>query len=871
MRNSNLKRTLSAILVMALLCLSLPVLARTYDDAYQKEIDAVTGLGIMDGENSRQFFPEDQLDRAEMVRMIMKLRNSHTGDRRQRFSDVRLDYYAFAEIDEAVNLGYITVGEDRLFHPEDPASAEEALRMMLYLLNYKTYLQKGKMDVFSLAGQVGLTDGVRFSGTGITKAELAKVIYNSFSCNMLEMRGISGVNMVIEEGEKTGLYYLGLQMIKGTVMANDCSSVYYTGTPEANGKIRIDDTVYYEGASYAGDLLGYSVEAFCTDTDSEPETVVYAVPGSKNKILTIECENVDSVEALRLRYGNGKSVSLKKDMCLIYNGTAVEFNEELFKSLYGTITFINTDGKSSGYNVAKIDSYESFSVSAVSSVDEKINFKNGMIGGKQFLETEDTPDRVLNIFEDGERTDLSAITADSVISVFYSKGNKEIITIYVSKKRFTAVMTGKGGTNDRGEETVRFDDESYTIGKNMVGAEKLIMGESFTLSVDYKGYLIEAVAGGSVKNYAALLRVAMDESGDICYLKLLNQDGKIATYQTKEDKVRYVEGTTKLKIAPSALYQNLQGMEYSLILVDFDADQKVKSVTVPVAYDKKNPLSNEGIFTLYKKVEASTMASYGMIAGVGCGNAINFVIPPAVDGVVDVDSSKVIKGTYFGAGSSYSGFQLYDVGIEALAGATVIRDKAGSGLSGYDIGIFVVSKKSETINADDQPVTQLVGWQNGVETKLTISNDPRDLKHAFAYDIQKAEAGDIFLYATNTDGEISAYSYLYADAQDKNSFRQLSSIGNGFSTTRECSTYHAHVQYIGNGYCTIYYGEETVPATTGATNSILVYRVNRSTKKVTKGEWGDIKAKNFYTGQDGSEVVVRTNRNGVVEVVVYED
>ena len=47
--------------------------------------------------------------------------------------------------------------------------------------------------------------------------------------------------------------------------------------------------------------------------------------------------------------------------------------------------------------------------------------------------------------------------------------------------------------------------------------------------------------------------------------------------------------------------------------------------------------------------------------------------------------------------------------------------------------------------------------------------------------------------------------------------------------------------------------------------------MNRSTKKVTKGEWGDIKAKNFYTGQDGSEVVVRTNRNGVVEVVVYED
>ena len=52
---------------------------------------------------------------------------------------------------------------------------------------------------------------------------------------------------------------------------------------------------------------------------------------------------------------------------------------------------------------------------------------------------------------------------------------------------------------------------------------------------------------------------------------------------------------------------------------------------------------------------------------------------------------------------------------------------------------------------------------------------------------------------------------------------------------------------------------------------MLVYKVNRGNRTVEIGEYGDIIGKNFYTGEAGSEIVMRSNRNGVVEVIIYEN
>ena len=56
------------------------------------------------------------------------------------------------------------------------------------------------------------------------------------------------------------------------------------------------------------------------------------------------------------------------------------------------------------------------------------------------------------------------------------------------------------------------------------------------------------------------------------------------------------------------------------------------------------------------------------------------------------------------------------------------------------------------------------------------------------------------------------------------------------------------------------------------TNTVSsVYYVNRETKKISMGDMSKITANNYYNGAVGSEVVTRSNRGGVQEVVVYEN
>ena len=872
MRMKYNKMAAALLLALSVFAAQFNVLAARWEDVedYSKAIDLVTGLGLMEGENSKQFFPDDLVDNAELVRIIMTLRNSSIGDRQKRFTDVPKDYYAFAEIDEAVALGWITVGEDRMFYPEEKASAEEALRLMLYLLNYKPYLDAGGGDIMATAQAAGLLDGVTLSGEGITKGELAKILYNSFFCNLMEMTGVPGINVGFRpSADKTALYYRGWQLVKGRVMANDVTSLYYSGDAASEGYMVIDDTTYLEGDSYAGELLGYSVEAVCTDSSESEETVIYAVAARDTDTLTVNCEDIESVEGMTFRYGDNKRVTLRQDMCFIYNGVAVEFDSALLDQRYGEITFISS-GASGGYDIVRINAFESYSVSSVSVADERIYLKNGMLNGRAYINVGEDAGRTVTYFVDGERVSLDAVSAGHIISVYYAEGSKEVIQIHISDESVTGTMDGSGVSEGRGDATVSIGGAEYIIGKNAVGTEMLKLGEEYTVKLDYFGYLIEVTASTGTKNYAAVLRVSPDDLGEACILKLLTADGSVETYTTRADKCKLISGTDSRRMTGTELYEYMQNYRFTLILYELDDENLIRSITVPVAADKNNPLNNEGIFTLHSELQSSTKASYGSIGGIGTENAVTFIIPPGDN--IDYDECSVRKGGYFAAGSNYTNATFYDVGVSAQAGAVLVRDLAGSAIDDLSVGIMVVEETGMALNADDEPVTSITGYQNGQRLSLNVSSSNlTDNEFAGAYDIHNVSFGDILIFQTNSAGEISSYSVLYVDSRDRDSFKQICSLGNGYSTTRECSLYHAYPRYVSDTFLTAEFGSETVPAGVASPASVYVYRVDRGSRKITMGEYGDIMGNNYYTGQKGSEIVMRSSRNSVVEVVIYED
>ncbi|MBP3362168.1 MAG: hypothetical protein J6N52_15060 [Clostridia bacterium] len=861
-----IKKLISVLLCAASVALNVPAYARTFTDLnlYTHEINIVTELGIMDGENSLEFFPGDELDRAELVKSVMGLFGTDKGDGKQRFVDVPKDYYAFDAIDSAVCSGLIEADDSRRFMPEEKATAELACRIMLLGMNYRIYYNMSGKTAAAYAAEIGLLDGLSFGGETITRGELAKLIYNSFYCNIPKMSGSTGSNAVFETDEdKTALSFMGMRVASGTVTANDKSSLYYSGKPAGPGNAVIDDVEFFAGDSGVGNYLGYHVEAICTDT-GDTDTVVCAVPSRKNKTLKVDAEDITEVTDSAFRYGAGKNVRLRTDICMVYNGIAVRYDYRLLDIKLGSVTFLSNSGSGS-YGIVFINEFESFVAASVSAADSKIYLKSGGFNGKNYIDL--SPDKNIRakLFEDGSPADLSAVKPGSVISVFYASGADDTYTVYISKKK----LQGRYTAFSPEDETVTVGGAEYKISENAVGYSTAEIGSTYEISLDFMGYIAEFSAVEAKDNYAVLLRAVTDtENEDICIIKYLASDGKIYFGNAGPKKITLIKGDEHSSISPSLLEKKLKAYLFSVVIIDTDSAGAVTDITLPDAYNSGDIMSNEGRFTLYKDVTSSVQASYGIIDGVGYGSSITFIVPP--DEEYSDEECQVKTGGYFSAGSRYSGFKLYDVGLDGQAKAILVRSKGGSSISDYSSGLMIVEKRYFGINADDETVTVLSGYKDGQKMSVPVTNGSlTDQKHSFEYDIKNADIGDVFLFQTNSAGEISSYAFAYSDSLCKDIFKQFTSWGNGQGTTRECSVYHGYVRFVSEKYLTLQCGSDIVATDVSA--SALVFRVNRSDKIVSPGEWGDIIASNYNTGLTGSEVVVRTNRNGVQEVIIYED
>ncbi len=873
------KRAFTALLLSAAtLCGCISAYAGGFDDTgdkYTREIDMVTGAGFMEGENSKFFYPDDYVDNAELVQIIMNLRNSDVGDRKRRFTDVSESYYAFNEIDEAVALGYIKVGADRRFYPEEKATTERAVKLILYLLNYKEFIAATNADIYSLARTVGLLDSVTVADTYITKGTLAKLLYNSFKCGQLEYTGGKGDSDIYGTSEdKTALSWRGLKLVEGIVTANEGSSMYSTGYPAARGRVVIDGDEYIEGGSGCGRLLGYSVEAICVDDNDDGE-VIYATAGRKNKTLTVDGRDIESVENMVFTYDQRKKVRLKADMCLIYNGTAVEFDEKLLDCGDGSITFLN-NGDSSNYNVVLINAYESYVVSGVNENDAKIYLKNGQFNNDSCIDIGDDGNTIVHFYKDSEEIDISEIKDGNVISVFYSSGALRIFNVQVSDKVINGELTGSDYDTKRKHETVIIDGKEYIIGKNAAGKEKIELGKSFAASMDFKGNILNfEYISGITKGYAALLRVSMDTEKEELRLKLLNSEGKIKTYIASDTKIPLVKGDTREKVELYDLQYRLDALQLpALLVVETDEEEHIRRITLPAAYNSSDMIKNESMFTYWGEYTANTLASYGYLGDIGTDSAKIFIIPNSDEnGKIDDEDCAVSNGGYFNAGTSYRNIKFYDVGIAAQAGAVLVRATKGSELDNYEGGVMLVKKVSATLNYDDEVTKKITGLMNGSETEINIS--PQKVYNVTpggsSFDIKNIGPGDVLMYNSNSAGELSVYAMIYTDSADSNSLRQLTNWGNGMGYTRECSAWHGYVRYKSDKALTIEYDGKTVPAQVTNKNNVFVYKVNRSYRTVETASYGDIAATNYYTGKRGSEVVMRSNRNGVVEVIIYED
>lgn len=641
------------LLVICIACsaVTIPVLAENFTDAgtYDAAIRAVTALGIMEGENDTQFFPDDALERSELIRAMVRLWNQpDVTDGKRHFTDVTASHYAAKEIDQAVHMGLISVPKTKKLKPKETVTIEEAAEMLLKVMNYGTYLEGSQASVLTVANRAGLLDGVETTGT-MTEGKLAQMIYNSFYIGMLEQVTFGGDGNRWEVGTNTTLYYHGLQVQKGLVYATERSPLFYTGTAVSAGQILIGNTLYQAGETNAVDYLGYEVEFYCTVEGTGMETIRYIYPTASNTTLQIDAENLAGADNNRIRYytnsGREASVAIGTDICIIYNGVAVAFDSALLDALTcGSLLLIDN-----GYNLAAgrydvivVSTYESFVVQNVRDA-EKIYFRKGTLGKKDYLDVSEDADKTVSYFLNGKETDLSAVTSGSVIRVEQGSYNgTTAIKVYISNKKTEVTVTSLRQVD--GKNTLFAGAEGYVIDTNCVNSEKIEAGKTLMAYLDDRGAILMVEGIADSLEYACYLQNHFDDFSNKLTVRILDQNGAISEVWTSK-KVRVTADGVENSETPAELYARLQAItEVCLVKVCTDSDGRLTQI-VFAQDETTDKLYNENNFTKHPLITGIT-SGHTTLQGINFVGCLSFIVPSGNVNEIDLDLCKVSK-SYF--------------------------------------------------------------------------------------------------------------------------------------------------------------------------------------------------------------------------------
>ena len=196
----NLKKVISTLAAVAILASSASAFAAFPDvDAsasYAGSVDALTALGIVNGDENGKFNPDNSVTRAEFAKMVVESMgegNAAASSTTTKFTDAA-NHWAAGYIEVGVSKGFINGYDDTTFGPDDQVTYAQAVKMLVAAIGYDTYASKqggwpsgylaygSSLDI--IKGVTGVTND-----TALTRAQCAVLIYNTLKAPICKVDG----------------------------------------------------------------------------------------------------------------------------------------------------------------------------------------------------------------------------------------------------------------------------------------------------------------------------------------------------------------------------------------------------------------------------------------------------------------------------------------------------------------------------------------------------------------------------------------------------------------------------------------------------------------------------------------------------------
>ncbi len=717
------------------------------------------------------------------------------------------------------SLGYV----DFYIDPSGEITYAQALRVLANSLGYKQIaVQSGGRDI----DYIHIADGNEIAETIpadisaiMTRADAASLIEDSTEANAcISPYGYGEFKYVnaLEHFKKS---------YKITGIVESVSDMSLTGNASSMNRIKIG---YYVLTTNRTDLYDYfacNVEAYYREENDGDRTLLYITYHKNNSIVTVEGEDIDSVDDSKIAYypNNGSShkrALLSSSAVEILNGFSPKaVKKDDFEDCdYIKLVDNNNDGR---YDVVFVYKYD---IMVVKRIVESQNMIYGVYNTEEkgSLKIDFNSDNVEMTDRMGNPVEAYYITKDSVLSVAKDP-NSSRYKIIVSNLMYT------GRVNSIiDDKKIKFEDRSYKYSTNVdyfKGSKAIAVGNTYTVYLDYRGRIAayDMVKGDDLQYGFLIMAFVDDETGnDVASVRMLPYSGDPGVF-TLAGRTR-IDGTYlsapremlgALKVAFSYQRTTLSSIDSSYEPMDLpegnyvyprvpimykqNAEGEITYIDTPYHSEKENAGANDvfhnNTMTFYpdfsKRSSADNITPGGMYLrntlafnnDNGNNVAINsntkvFVVPVSNDTSVINDYSQYTKTNlayftdwnyYPKTGTQYpvdNRIEAYNVDEARTAGIIVYYTSDVAPEIDKTVPLTVVDHVDTAINDEGDNVRRLVCWQGNAQTEVDLAENVSLVRYYNGPNGSEIKSevkhGDIIRYVTNNKGELVDYVKVFS-------------------------------------------------------------------------------------------------------------
>lgn len=766
-----IKRIISLFVAIVL---ALPVLftvALASDDdiqsiSFEQICSLFDYLDVIEKNNISSNRLDEPITRAEFASYVAAfLKFDNTLIRGERYYiDVDKSHWAYSSVNYLLNMGYLSLPDDRLFRPEDNIELSEACKILLALLGYEDLAcAKGGYPVgySTVAKELGMLKGL--SSDRFTYKDALKLLYSAAASEVYDVESIKAngddgrtVYYTKRTDDTLLSVYHDIYFVRDVVNAANQISIR-NNSAAADNKIVIGDiAMEIDGRDYYS-FLGRNVNAFYKIDNVTDKTILVDIGLSeRDKFISVDAEDCLGFDnsAYLFRYyddgsGREKTVRIDRGLLMLRNGEVISENiSSEFEISKGAIDFIDSDSNGE-YDIVKLNSYKNIYVGPMSRENKYvIDYYDNSI----CVDMNDSDKDVYLYNQLGEGIDFDSITAGAILSVYESE---KYVCAYLCNNAVTGVVS-EISTAD-GREKIFVGNNAYELLNEEKQRYNLVIqpGTEYLLNLDISGRIAYAKPSGSGSmEYGYISEYDIGGSfGTELKLRVFTQDDGFKIIKCA-DKVR-VDGTTRS--SPDGIIAGLKAAKAKAVpqLIRYRLNSEEDICEIDTAYYDKAAETQSLIIK-------APLSSYSCVAGprmfgknyTVSPSAVIFAVPPDNEIADSGDEMfSIINWNYFKTYGKYM-VETYVLNEDDIQASVVVLKSHVSDNITSSSEFIVVKEITKCINDDSEDLYRIKGFEDAKEIT-------RDADAHYHIEDLNLSAGDIIRYTTDAKGHICKAELVY--------------------------------------------------------------------------------------------------------------